>query len=81
MNMAKYCKSKGMTLEQYKQFKVNIKRTAKAIQSTVTDTRGIYYPINDLLAYAPNSELQPFIIQELKKIGFEFIENNSLWRY
>ena len=81
MNMAKYCKSKGMSLQQYKQFKQNIKNTANAIRSTITDTKGMYYPINDLLTYSPQSEVQPFIIQELKKLGFEFIENNSLWRY
>ena len=81
MNMAKYCKKKGMTLQQYELFKQNIENTASAIKSTITDTKGMYYPINNLFTYSPNSELQPFIIQELKKIGFEFIENNALWRY
>jgi hypothetical protein len=33
MEMSKYCKQKGMTLEEYEQFEVNIKSTAKTIIS------------------------------------------------
>jgi hypothetical protein len=81
MTIAKYCKNKGMTLEEYETFKNNIQQTAKAIQQQQNYTHGMYYPVNDIITYSPNSEIFPFIIQELKKLGFEFIENYTLYRY
>lgn len=84
MNMAKYCKNAGMTLTEYENFKKNISITASAIaekEKLKKDKSGMYYPVNNILTYSPGSELQPFIIQELKqKHGFEFRENNTLYR-
>lgn len=85
MNMANYCKSQGMNLQQYKTFQQNIINTATAIIQQIkamykTDT-GVYYPINEILSHNSNETVKLFIIQELKNQGVEFFDNNSLWRY
>ena len=74
-----------MNLSQYETFEENIKNTATAIIQNVktmykTDT-GIYYPINEILAFNTDTDMKLFIIQELKKQGMEFYDNNKLWRY
>ncbi len=84
MNMAKYCRSKNMDLQEYKNFKTNIENTAIAILDNIRklhkiDT-GIYHSITEILHYNGN-EIQGFLIMELKKLGVEFINNNELYRY
>ena len=85
MNLAKYAKSKNMTLEEYETLKSNIEKTAIAIKQNYcrmykTDT-GMYYDIKILFNTSILNDIQKFILQELKQIGFEFIENNTLFRY
>ena len=85
MNLAKYAKNKGMTLNQYETLKNNIEKTAMAIKQNYcsmykTDT-GMYYDIKILFNTTILNDIQKFILQELKQIGFEFIENNTLFRY
>jgi len=81
LNIAKYCKDKGMTKEEYINFKNNITSTAKAILSKQNYTHGMYYPINDIINFLSDADIKLFIIAELKNLGFEFIENNTLYRY
>ena len=85
MNLAKYAKSKNMTLKEYETLKNNIEQTAMAIKQNYcsmykTDT-GMYYDIKILFNTSNLNDIQKFILQELKQIGFEFIENNTLFRY
>lgn len=85
MNLMKYAKNKGMTLQEYETLKNNIKNTAEAIKQNYcsmykTDT-GMYYDIKILFNTSILNDIQKFILQELKQIGFEFIENNTLFRY
>ena len=85
MSLAKYAKNKGMTLDQYEVLENNIKNTAIAIKQNYctmykTDT-GMYYNIKILFNTSNLNDIQKFILQELKKLGFEFIENNTLFRY
>ena len=85
MNMAAYCKQKGMNLERYENFEQNIKNAAQAIitlvkQNYKTDT-GVYYPINDILTFGGDINTKSFIIQALKQLGMEFFDNNTLWRF
>lgn len=88
MNMAQYCKSQGMNLDQYKQYQTNIKSAAAAILGVIkamykTDT-GVYHATNEIISNVPgknNEYTKGFIIQELKVLGVEFIENNTFWRY
>jgi len=85
MNLAKYAINKNMTLEEYETLKSNIEKTAMAIKQNYctmykTDT-GMYYDIKILFNTTNLNDIQNFILQELKKIGFEFIENNTLFRY
>lgn len=84
MSLSDYCYKKGMNLQQYETFKHDIKNTATVIIQNIkamykTDT-GVYYPINEILAFN-SDEIKQFIIQELKKQGMEFYDNNKLWRY
>ena len=85
MNLAKYAKSKNMTLGEYETLKSNIENTAIAIKQNYctmykTDT-GMYYDIKILFNTSILNDIQKFILQELKQIGFEFIEDNTLFRY
>ena len=85
MTLSDYCYKKGMNFSQYETFEQNIINTATAIIQNVksmynTDT-GVYYPINEILAHDTDADMKLFIIQELKKQGMEFYDNNKLWRY
>ena len=84
MSLSDYCYKKGMNLQQYETFEQNVINTATAIIQNIkamykTDT-GVYYPINEILAFN-SDEMKQFIIQELKRQGMEFYDNNKLWRY
>ena len=80
MNMCKYCKDQGMTLEEYKQFESTIKETAKAIRSQLTYNGGMYYDTKDLFDQSCNDDIKYFIIQELKELDIEFFKNDSEYR-
>lgn len=85
MRISLYCKNKGMDLAQYKRFQKIVKDAALAIvmlikQNYKTGT-GMYYSINDIIAFNSDPDIKCFMIQELKQIGVEFIENDSMWRY
>ena len=84
MNMATYCKSKGMNLEQYEQFTANITSTAQAIyensKSIHKHDTGVYYPLNDIFnTIGGITEVGYYIMDTMKKLGFEFItESNTI---
>ena len=74
MDICKYCKDKGMTLEEYKNFKNNIKELAKAIRSQLQYNNGMYFDTKELFTYDYNEDMKCFIIQELKNLDIEFYE-------
>lgn len=82
MNMAKYCKDRGMTIEQYKQFASNIAAIAQGIimyvKSMYICGNGVYHDVKEI--GIKQGENTPFIIAELKKQGMEFFDNNTLFR-
>jgi hypothetical protein len=80
LNMAKYCKDKGMDIKEYKQFQNNIKETAKAIRSQLTYNGGMYYNVSDLFNWNCDEVIKCFIIQELKQLDIEFFQDNELYR-
>lgn len=80
MSIAKYCKEKGMSKEDYKQFASNIKETAKVMRSTLSYNGGMYYKVSDLFKWNANEDMKHFIIQELKNLGIEFFQDNELYR-
>jgi len=85
MNMAKYCKNEGFTLEEYETFRENIKASAKAILEVIKGLRkpntGVYYPINEIFNSESDEVLKGFITIELKRLGVEFFDDNTLYRY
>lgn len=80
MNICEYCKKKGMNLQEYKTFKNNMVEIAKAIRCQLTYKNGIYYNTSELFKYGTDENIKNFIIQELKKLDIEFIDNNTLYR-
>ena len=80
MNIAKYCKDKGMDIKEYKQFQNNIKETAKAIRSQLQYNGGMYYNVSDLFNWNYNEDMKCFIIQELKTLDIEFFNDCELYR-
>ena len=85
MSIASYCHKIGFTLIQYETFESNIKETAKSLVQVIKQNHkidtGVYYPINELCAIESDATIKGFIIQELKKLGVEFYDNNTLYRY
>ena len=83
MTLSKYCKNKGMNLEEYEQLKSNIKTMATALIQQIPASHknnGMYYPVNELIAYN-TTDIRPYLLQELRQQGIEFIEDTTLYRY
>lgn len=77
MLLSKYCKDKNFTKEEYKSLQQTIKQKAIEIYNSTSETYGMYFPTFNIIS---ESDIKPFIIQELKKIGMEFIEDYTLYR-
>lgn len=67
MSIGKYCKEKGFTKEEFKNFKNNITETAKGIRENLKYNGGMYFPVLDLFKYNTDEDIKYFIINELKK--------------
>ncbi|WP_101773499.1 hypothetical protein [Peptostreptococcus faecalis] len=73
-------------IHDFRRYKKNINNIAKNILEEIkvihpTDT-GMYYETTELKDLNEHSaEERSFIINDLKKMGVEFIENNTLYRY
>ena len=80
MTIAKYCRQKGLTKEEYKNFKNNIEETAKAIRSSLHYNGGMYYNVSDLFNWNGNADIKCLLINELKKMNIEFFDNDRLYR-
>jgi len=83
--LSQYAKSKNMTYEEYQNLELNIKSLAEITLEKIkslhkTDT-GVYYPIDEIIHPLADYNTKAFLIQELKKLGVEFYDNNSLYRY
>ena len=88
MNMAKYCKEKGMSHEEYLTYKCKVENMAKkafrVIKNNYPTDTGMYYNTEDILPLMGDKDRlfeRGYAIQKLKTMGVEFRENNSLWRY
>lgn len=85
MTISSYCKSRGMTLAQYKQYEINIKTTAQAIfdlaKSLHKTGTGIYYPVNEIITYTgQHTQQEQFILNALSALGMDFYNNREEWR-
>ena len=86
MRMSLYCKQKGMTLAQYKQFQANINSAASTIfensKAIHKHDTGVYYPINDIINISNGlTDTTYFIIDALKKLHMEFIKEDNIIYY
>ena len=80
MTIAGYCKQKGFSKEEYKNFKNNIINTASAIRSTLHYNGGMYYNVSDLFNWNADANIKCLLINELKKMNIEFFDNDRLYR-
>lgn len=80
MTICQYCKNKGFNKEEYKTFKNNINEIAKAIRLQLKYCGGMYYSTNNIIKWNADSNIKYFIIQELKKLGLEFRNNDTEYR-
>ena len=84
MVLSQYAKNKGMQYAEYKQLEANIKSTASGIiayiKSMYIIDDGIYHESKEIPALYNNYDWKPYLLQELKNMGMEFIENNTMWR-
>lgn len=82
MNIAKYCKELGMDLQGFKAYEKAVKEEAQEIFNKATKIRpqdtGMFFPTSELIEVA--TERDYFILNELKKLGMEFIENGEFYR-
>jgi hypothetical protein len=84
--MSLYCKQKGMTLAQYKQFQANINSAASTIfensKAIHKHDTGVYYPINDIMNTIDGiTDTDCFIMDALKKLHMEFIKEDNIIYY
>lgn len=83
MNICKYCKENNYTKDQYHDFKKAIETMAQSIKNQLSYNGGMYYNIDTLPPLynrLEDQDIKSFIIQELKKLNIEFIENNKMYR-
>ena len=80
MTIAKYCKEKNFSKEEYKKFKNNIEEIAKIIRSNLKYNRGMYYNVDDLFNENIDNDIKCMIINELKKMNIEFFNDDTLYR-
>lgn len=86
MNYAKIKYNQGLTIEEYKKDLQYLKDIAAHIKDTYHDIRYHYSDIVILNSYIPEPILNDKIeynqlINELKAVGFEFIENMKYFRF
>jgi len=85
MSLALYAKNQGLDLQGYKCLDEKVKAEARRLLLWCKDKfgyaidTGMYFGIRDL-HFEVESELVPYVIHQMKNIGFEFIENNEYWR-
>lgn len=82
MMMAKYCKSLGMDLQEFRAYKQAVEDEAQTIYDRAKKIRpqgtGMYFPTSELIEVKEQRDY--YIINELKALGVEFIENGKLYR-
>jgi hypothetical protein len=80
MSIAKYCKEKGFSRDEFYNFKSNIEALALAIRSQLTYKGGMYYPTTELFKYNTIEDYKPLIINQLKELGIEFRDYDREYR-
>lgn|GEM_PF-2069273 len=85
MTLALYAKNTGMGLQEYRDLQIQIRGIARNILLFAKDKysyeidSGMYFATKELTEDV-EVELLPYVLQEMKSLGFEFIENNEFWR-
>ena len=83
LNPVKYCKEAGMDIKGYEKFMAEFQTAARTIfdEKVAGAPSGVFFPVDELLSDVEGEQVQLFVIQQLKKMGVEFRENGTLWRY
>ena len=82
MMISKYCLELGMNLEGFLEFEQEVKTEAQEIFNKAKTIRpqdtGMYFPTSELIELKEQRDY--FIVDELRRLGVEFIENLKLYR-
>ena len=80
--MSKYCLELGMDLEGFLAYEQEVKEEAQEIFNKAKVIRpqdtGMYFPTSEILKVTEKRDY--FIIDELRKLGVEFIEDLEFYR-
>ena len=80
MTIAKYCKDNNLSKEEYTNFRSNIVATAKEIFEQLEETNGVYKEMTNIFPGGLKTDIDYFVLTELKKLGLEAFEDNTLYR-
>lgn len=84
MEMSKYCKRKGFSRDEFKEYAEKVESTALKSKETAISLHGqdngVYYSIGEILKKGKDEDFYYFVIDAMKKIGFEFILEKGLYR-
>ena len=82
MTISKFCKQLGMDLKGYRSYKAEIETKANELKEIANKKHsqgtGVYYQTSEILEVG--SQESYFIIDAMKEIGFEFINDLTLYR-
>ena len=81
-NLAKHCKELGMNLEEFRTYKKAVQDEAQELFNKAKTIRpqdtGMFFSTSELLEVT--EERDYFIINALKELGMEFLDNGTLYR-
>lgn len=73
MRLAQFCKNQGMTLEQYRAYKISLEEKAQKIYDTIVFDHlkgtGMYFSLADYVDI--DTQESRFVMQFLQEIGLE----------
>ncbi len=83
MTLASYARNKGYTVTQFHDLVRHVATKSLDILETIkakfNPGSGMYYPTSEIIN--TDDDLTPFVLQDLRRLGVEFIENGDLFRY
>lgn len=82
MRLSKFCKEQGMDINEYREYKKELETMSMDIFEKIKKIHyvgtGIYYPVSEIIK---DSQEKPYIIENLKAMGVEFIRNHEFYRF
>ena len=82
MTIARYCKLKGMSFDEFEKFESMVENKADAIINAIGCPKndGMYFKTDTILNES-DADIRRFVINALRLRGMEFIEDCEYYRY